>query len=516
MNLDEIMAKLELLPPSEVAKLKKEVSTRMENVKWVPNPGPQTDAYFCKADLLFYGGQAAGGKSDLLAGLALTSHKNSLIMRRQGTELGALIDRVLSINGSRDGFNGSPPPSLKTDGRFIEFGAANKLGDEESWMGQAHDLLGFDEAVQFLEHQVRFLMGWVRPRDEKDVGIRCRTVLASNPPMSSEGDWIIGMFRPWLDAMHPNPAKHGELRWFLTDPDGKDVEAEGPDDKRIWNGDEYTPMSRTFIPAKLSDNPTLVRTNYKVTLDSMPEPMRSALRDGNFMAAREDSEWQVIPTSWVLAANERWREQKPDGEMSAIGIDVARGGRDETVLTPRYGKFFCEQISVPGRETPDGSHVVALAALHLRDGAPVNIDSIGIGADAETAFKNAGVIVNPLNGAAGSSCATRDGSFQFKNKRSEMYWMLREALNPEYGENIALPPSQKLQTDLTAPHFSIKPGEPPKIYVESKLDIQARLGRSPDYGDSVVYAWAGGELEGSSRERGHSPEPVTEYDILGF
>ncbi len=39
--------------------------------KWVPNPGPQSEAFYCKADVLLYGGQAAGGKTDLLGGLAL-------------------------------------------------------------------------------------------------------------------------------------------------------------------------------------------------------------------------------------------------------------------------------------------------------------------------------------------------------------------------------------------------------------------------------------------------------------
>ena len=51
---------------------------------WVPNPGPQTDAYFCAADILLYGGQG-GGKSDLGLGLAFTAHRRSLILRRKYT-----------------------------------------------------------------------------------------------------------------------------------------------------------------------------------------------------------------------------------------------------------------------------------------------------------------------------------------------------------------------------------------------------------------------------------------------
>lgn len=489
--LDDILSRLESIPPKWREEAEKTARDKTAKFLWVPNPGPQTEAYFSDADVLLYGGQGGGGKSDLLAGLAMTAHKNALVMRRQYTDLGALIDRVIAVNGTRNGFNGSPPPSLRTDGRLIDFGAAAKLGDEQHWQGQAHDLLAIDEAAQFLESQVRFLMGWVRPREEADVDLRCRTVLASNPPLSAVGQWMIGMFRPWLDELHPNPAQPGELRWFVTDPDGKDMEVNGPDDVREWGGEAYVPLSRTFIPARLSDNPTLARTGYQATLDAMPEPMRSAIRDGNFMAAREDGEWQVIPTAWVVAANERWMEGKPrDAAMTTMGVDVARGGRDETVLAPRYDRWFDELTVVPGRETPDGPSVVALAAGKLRDGAIVGVDSIGVGADAETSFKNASMKIDSLNGATRSKRLTRDKSFGFVTKRSEMWWFMREALDPDNGVNIALPPDPALQADLTAATYSVRPGTPPKIYVESKDDIVGRLGRSPDRGDAVVYAWA--------------------------
>ena len=50
---------------------------RTAQFAWVPNPGPQTDAYFSPADELFYGGQSGGGKTDLGLGLALTAHRRS-------------------------------------------------------------------------------------------------------------------------------------------------------------------------------------------------------------------------------------------------------------------------------------------------------------------------------------------------------------------------------------------------------------------------------------------------------
>ena len=520
-TLDEILSRLNDIPETQRAVITEQVIERTKDEIWLPNIGPQSDAYFSKADLLLYGGQGGGGKTDLIAGLALTQHQRTLLLRPQYTDLGALVERVVKIAGTRKGLNSAPPAQFKFGHRVIDFGAAAKMDRAETWQGNPHDLLAFDEACQFTEEVVRFLMGWNRAADEhlgRETTQRVRTIMASNPPLGSEGEWIIGMFRPWLDITHPNPAKPGELRFFITDPDGNDKEVDNDTPIEI-DGTKYVPKSRTFIPAALKDNPFLIDTGYQATLDAMPEPLRSAIRDGNFMAAREDDEWQVIPTQWLLEAQNRWREGKPNAApMTSIGLDVARGGRDNTVFAKRYGVWFDELRVLPGRETPDGPSVSVLAAGMLREGAVIGVDNIGIGADAETALKNAGLPYEARNGAERSSAHTRDGAFSFTTYRSEMWWMLREALDPEYGFNIALPPDPALQADLSAPTYSVRPGQPPKIYVESKADIMKRLGRSPDRGDAVVYAWNTGALatEAPIKRQGvlRTPKVDMEYDVF--
>ena len=143
--LDELIGRLDAMPEKDRVVVTEGAIAVTSGMKWIPNPGPQTEAYFSKADVLLYGGQAAGGKSDLLGGLALMKHRRSLIMRRQYTDLGALIERLREIDATYDGFNGSPPPRLRTaDGRLIDFGAAAQLGDERHWQGQPHDLLGIE------------------------------------------------------------------------------------------------------------------------------------------------------------------------------------------------------------------------------------------------------------------------------------------------------------------------------------------------------------------------------------
>jgi hypothetical protein len=518
---NEVLALMEKMDPERLAKLEDAAKEAFKDHIWIANPGPQYDAFFCPADLLLYGGQGGGGKTDLLGGLSLTQHQRSLILRPQYTDLGAIIDRFCGIAGTKDGLNRSPPAQFKYDGRIIDFGAAATLDGAETWQGNPHDLIGFDEACQFLEIVVRFLMGWNRAADQelgREVVQRSRTVLASNPPLGPEGEWIIGMFRPWLDLTHEDPAAHGELRWYVTDPDGMDMEVGGPQEIREWGGGLYIPKSRTFIPAALSDNPFLINTGYQATLDAMPEPLRSAVRDGNFMAAREDDAFQVIPTKWVIDANDRWRNmEKPRIGQSSIGLDVARGGKDSTVFSPRYGTWFDEQTIVAGRNTPDGTSVAVLAAGILREGGIIGIDNIGIGADAETALKNAQLPFEAMNGAEGATAHTRDGAFGFLTRRSEMWWMLREALDPDYGFDLAIPPDHALMADLTTPTYEVRPGRPPKIYVEGTKEMMRRLGRSPDRGSAMVYSWNCGELNlGGKEARTHTmktPRVDSEYDM---
>jgi hypothetical protein len=53
---------------------------------------------------------------------------------------------------------------------------------------------------------------------------------------------------------------------------------------------------------------------------------------GDFKAGIGEDPWQVIPTAWVDAAMARWVDKAPKGEMMSMGVDVARGGKDNTTI----------------------------------------------------------------------------------------------------------------------------------------------------------------------------------------
>jgi hypothetical protein len=493
-TLDDILSLVKGMPEAERLALEQETAAATEHLHWVPNPGPQTEAYFSKADCLLYGGEPGGGKSQLILGLAFNCHERSLIMRRQYGDLDRLVEDALKIHGSRQGFNGSPPPKLRiSDKQIIDFAAAHRVGDEQGQMGKGRDLLAIDEATHFAEQQIRFLMGWNRTDTP---GQRVRTVLATNPPLTAEGLWVIKMFAPWLDPTYHKPAKPGELRWVISDEDGNDLWVEGPNDKRVINGKTLSPTSRTYIPAKVTDNPYYAATDYERQLDAMPEPYRSLLM-GGFRTAFKDAPNQIIPTEWVTLAQKRWTAKPPANvPMCAIGADASGGGVDPMVLAARHDGWYAPMIVVPGKDIPSemaGRYAAGIVITHRRDRAAVVVDmGGGYGGPMYEHLKANEVDCVGYKGAEAAVGRTADGLLAFTNKRTAALWRFREALDPgqEGGSPIALPSDDaELIADLTAPTFTITPNG---IKAESKEDVCKRLGRSTNKGDAVMMAWTYG------------------------
>lgn len=504
MNLQEILSALGAMPEKEREAVIADALAVTKDNPFVPNPGPQTDAYFCQADELFYGGQAGGGKSALIVGLSVTEHKKSLLLRRTNKEASKFVDEIADVLGSRDGFNGQKDQWRLPDGRLIDIGGCQYEDDKQKYKGAPHDLIGFDEVSDFTETQYVFISAWNR---SVDPGQRCRIVAAGNPPTRPEGLWIIKRWAAWLDATHPNPAKPGELRWYTTGTDGRDLEVDGPGPHLI--GGEYVmARSRTFIPAKLSDNPDLAATNYGAVLSALPEELRAAYRDGRFDASLKDADWQVIPTAWVLAAEARWRPDGRNGNMmTAMGFDPAGGGRDSAELASRYGGWYAELISAKGEETADGSKSAATIVANRRDNCGVVVDvGGGYGGAVTMRLKDNGIEAIAFNGASASVAKSKDGKLSFCNKRAEAWWRMREELNPdqEGGSCIALPPDPELRADLCAPTWHLTARG---IQIESKEDIRKRIGRSPGKGDAVVMALDSGGHAVKRANRAGGPQP---------
>lgn len=459
----------------------------------MPNPGPQSLAYLSDADELYFGGAAGGGKSFALIGLALTAHRDSLILRRRAVDAKSLSKAIIDLGYGSWKWSGSGGELRTPDGRTVEVGGCEHEEDKGKYQGAPHDGIFFDELPQFTESQFTFICGWNRPLNpRRHPNQRCRIVGAGNPPTNAEGQWVLRRWAAWFPGYQGRQAKSGELRWFTT-IDGEDVECE---DGRPFtrNGVEYRPRSRTFIPARLEDNPDLMKTGYAATLEAMPEPLRSMLRFGDMMASRQDDRWQLVPTRWVVEAQKRWvgRKAAGFGPVTRVGVDPARGGQDKAAVAPLHGLSIAEVVRRPGRDVPDGQSVVAMFLPY--GSVEVNVDVIGIGASACDVAKAMGL--NNVRQVVVSNAANwvdrRHPLLRFTNVRAAMMWNVRSLLDPEGGPpetRLALPPDPELLGDLTAPRYELRAGG---VAVESKDDVRERIGRSTDAGDCVALAcWPG-------------------------
>jgi hypothetical protein len=404
-----------------------------------------------------------------------------------------IIEQSSQMIGKNGTYNTQDHIWRLRDGRRMEFGSVPHEWDVRKYQGRPHDLIAFDELPEFSREQYRFLLGWNRTDDPNQ---RCRVVAAGNPPTTSDGRWVLEAWAPWLDPQFPSPSKPGALRWYTT-LGGKTQWLETGEPFH-HNGELVQPRSRTFIPAKLSDNPILAATGYEATLQAMPEPLRSILLYGDFRTVMEDDPWQVIPTAWIEAAQARWTPGPPPGaHLDAIGVDVARGGPAQTVLAKRYGTWFAPLIKVSGRQTADGPSVAALVYREYVPGCAINIDigaTAGGGAYESLRFyRDITDPINPINNAQSVEMRDRSGKYRLINVRAAWYWKLRESLDPDHGENLALPPDSEMRADLCAPRYKVTAAG---IQLEAKEDIVQRLGRSPDAADAVVLCnwWRGGPL----------------------
>lgn len=475
---------------------------------WYPQTGPQSVAYISEADELFFGGSAGGGKSDLLIGLGMTAHINTLILRSEATQLKDFKIRAQQLMRGNDRWQGIGPHGgmLRTAcGRILEFsGCEDFSAANKKYRGRAHDLKGFDELPTIPKDVFTFVKGWTRTVVE---GQRSRVVGAGNPPSKAEEEWVLDYWKPWLRDFSAEP---GELRWFIK-VDNKDVEVES--NQPVTHRKEIIyPRSRTFIPARLEDNPLLERTGYRRTLMDMDEPLRSQLLYGDMNIGLTDDAHQLIPTGWIDLSMKRWTERNiNDLTLTSVGIDPAREGKDRSTLAKRYDNWIAPIIVIPKRLTGDGAHLAMQVLMNVENNyAPMIIDITGTaGGGLYDAIRLVAhrVAPYPFVGATASNYTDKSGRIKMRNKRTEAYWRVREALDPTCEYPLLLPPDNQLRMELAAQRWYMYASG---AGIEDKDEITKRLNnRSPDMADAVAMSMMTHDATG-----GWVPDPPRRHETF--
>ena len=189
---------------------------------------------------------------------------------------------------------------------------------------------------------------------------------------------------------------------------------------------------------------------------------------GNFAETGDDT---LIPLAWVEAAQARWLDEEPC-EPIEIGCDVARFGQDSTVIATRRGRRVDPLLAYSHKDTMETAGLV-MAAQRETGASTVKVDEIGIGAGVVDRLRELKCPAVGVNVASAPLEPER-----YTNLRTELWWNLRELLNPNPRANpnpIALPPDDELLADLT--NVKYRMDSRGRMQLESKDEIKKRLGR---------------------------------------
>jgi hypothetical protein len=266
----------------------------------------------------------------------------------------------------------------------------------------------------------------------------------------------------------------------------------------------------------------------------------SPLYIGKVLGVHPDAADGLIPAAWVRAAQHRWEEwfdrwdgygagdyeacqhalwrggsHEPAGPR-LFSCDVATVGDDSTAIATKQGDVILGVERFQGIETPVIVAKLAERLQHPRSRAIV--DAVGEGAGTYQVMRH-DYPVEPFKGSYSTKLRDSGGTLRFPSWRVASWYHLRELLNPMLGATLALPPDDELAADLTTPKYGERTGG--VLWVEDKVDIRKRLGRSVDMGDAVAMACFHDRVgvpdapDGRARESRRRPRPRSYADSVG-
>jgi hypothetical protein len=235
--------------------------------------------------------------------------------------------------------------------------------------------------------------------------------------------------------------------------------------------------------------------------------------DGDFYEGLEN---KLYPPEWLSLSHRKADLLKGKGRSRKryMGIDVGEGG-DATVWTVIDRLGIIEQKSM---KTPDTSVIpgitLSLIKKHKIDSKDVLFDRGGGGFEHANYLRSKGHMVRSVGFGEAASPAfitkrikstherteEKETQYVYKNRRAEMYGILRRLLDP-----MQNPMGFAIPLDLTDLIFQLKPlpllfDEEGRLYLppkdkrnkDSKVEtLKQLLGRSPDEADSLVLATFG-------------------------
>ena len=312
-----------------------------------PQVGAQTKFLSNNSDICIFGGAAGGGKSIALLIEPLRHIHNpkfgGVIFRREAKELtmeGGLVSKALSIYPQVGGvYRSQPTPSFTfASGARISFGHLNQETEVLAWKGSEICYLAFDEVDGFSEFQFDYMLS----RNRSTCGVRPYVRASVNPNADS---WVAKYLSWWIDQDTGYPIQeHGGKIRYLIRVDGERKWGSSKEELVAqYNCDYDEPKTVSFVPARIIDNPILLKRDpgYLANLKGMTRVERARLLDGNWKIRPSAGDYfprdavtiiDWVPNdvvkwvrSWDLAASEEGESRDPDWTVGILLGRLANG-----------------------------------------------------------------------------------------------------------------------------------------------------------------------------------------------
>jgi predicted phage terminase large subunit-like protein len=270
-----------------------------------PQPGPQMKVLSSPADIVITGGAAGGGKtwSLLIEPLrhVANPHFGAVFFRRtypQITNEGGLWDEAMELYPLLDGMPNEHDRLFRfPSGMTVSFRHLQHEKDARKWTGSQVPLFDFDQLEEFEAGQFWYIVSRMRsPRS----GVRPYLRASANPvpPDDEVGGWLNQFIAWWWDPAtgYAIPERSGVIRWFVRHDE--EIHWANTAAELQLRFPKHDPLSVTFIPSTLDDNPALTTADpgYRGRLEALPLVERERLLKGN---------WLIKPTAGKLL-NRAW------------------------------------------------------------------------------------------------------------------------------------------------------------------------------------------------------------------
>ena len=178
------------------------------------------------------------------------------------------------------------------------------------------------------------------------------------------------------------------------------------------------------------------------------------------------------------------REIDDSDSYEVIGVDVARFGSDETVITRFKGKIEQPKV-VTSKQDLVQTFEMLKNYLLFGDGInvkKVGIDDSGLGGGLTDQIRHDKKLMHRIDLVPLIAAAQANEPEKYLNQRAEMYWLLAQDVK----EILRLQKCDESGSQLSSIKYKITPKS--QIQIESKDDMKRRGMPSPDKADSLAMA----------------------------